>query len=182
MDTYNWLAETLLWQHTASWMHLSCLTAEVTVIITFLQTGVLGNEHESLVSLQLPGEKYPRYLLCPMSEQPKSETHDDSCVSSCFGLSTHPSVSQAIHFPTSECAIYLDGLCLKGFAYATDTLSKALRLPVSPACLWHTWWYEWQSLERKQRGKVREKTDRFNQFTTLRKRRTCIQTIHIWTL
>lgn len=80
-------------------------------------------------------EQYLRYLLCLMSEQPKSEAHDDSCVSSCFKLSTHSSVSPAIHFIPPECAIKHNGPCLKGFACATDTMSKALRLPLSPACL-----------------------------------------------
>lgn len=127
-------------------------------------------------------ESSTRDTCCAPCQINPSQKHMMTRVSSCFGLSTHPSVSQTIHFPPSECAIYLDGLCLKGFAYATDTLSKALRLTLSPACLWQTWWHEWQSWERKQRGKVREKTDIFNQFTTLRKRRTCIQTIHIWTL
>lgn len=35
LDTYYWLVETPLWHPAVSWLHLSRLTAEVTVIITF---------------------------------------------------------------------------------------------------------------------------------------------------
>lgn len=77
------------------------------------------------------------------------KSYDDSCVSSCFTLSTHSCIFQAIHFLPSECAINFDGPCLKGSAYATDTLSVPLRFPLSPACLWLSWWHAWQSWESK---------------------------------
>lgn len=118
----------------------------------------IGNERGSFSFFSSSQESNTCYLLFPLSEQSKSESYNGACVSLCFRLSTHPSPFQAIHFLPSECAINLDGLCLKGFAYTADTLSKAVRLPLSPVCLWQTWWRAWQSWERKQqqKGRARE--------------------------
>lgn len=120
---------------------------EVTVIIAFLQTVVLGNERESLcffaAAVRRAVSEIPAVPRCQYS---LSQNH---IVSSCFCLSTDSSVSQAIHFLPSKCAINVGGLCLKGFAYANDTLSMALRLPLSPVSLWQTWWHAWQSWKTK---------------------------------
>lgn len=113
------------------------LTVEVTVIITFLQAVVLGDAPLFLCGCQ--GSNI-RDTCCASCQSPSRNHKMTRVCPRALGCQHTPLSLRLFIFSPSECTINLDGLCLKGFAYAADTLSEALRLPLSPACLCQTRW------------------------------------------